>query len=219
MTVRDRLLRVAAVQALVVPPAVAAFVVLIGLTEPGYDPTRATVSRLAAVSSVGIFVKVAIAGLGLSLALFAAVLARCLGGRPWPGALALGLGGLGIVGGTVIGLDANRLWFVAIHRLLSTAALVCLAAAPILIAAGLRRDENWPTTARIGVGASATTFGLLLLALVLFLGHQPLGGLERLIVTVPLVWMCLVAVEVMSASGRPAAREPAVDIGPARRKS
>jgi hypothetical membrane protein len=183
----------------VVGPLVAAVVSLaVGRLNPGYDPVRSSVSRLAEVGAPGALVMdAAIALLGLSLIALALAM-RWTPGRSVPAAVFLvGIAGLAFVAGSLVRIDPAAQLTVLGHRAATGTALVCLVFAS-LVASRARPGQTTGARYRqaslaFGVLAAAGLIG----AVGLLFDGFPGGVWERAMAVLTLGWAELSAVRLL----------------------
>jgi hypothetical protein len=197
-------LRVAAGLGAAAPAAAGLVSIVAGLLTPGYNPARASVSVLGgrgqpyAVAVNGAFVL-----LGAALIALAWALHQWLEGRAPGGTILLAAGGAGIVVIAFVSRDPAAPTITAIHRALAAAALLAMAAAPLLTAVALRQERRWQDLVVLSSAAAVVSaIQLPVGAVLLGLGMFPAGAVERTFAGINLLWVTLVAIRLLRGPAR-----------------
>lgn len=195
--------RFSAAVAMAGPLVAAAASLAVGRLNPGYDPVRTSVSRLAQVGAPGgLAMDAAIALLGLSLISLAIAIRWSCAATP-PVAVLVGIAGLAFVAGALVRIDPAAPLTVVGHRAATGTALVCLAFASLVVSqarpgeiAGARYRQ---ASLALGVAAAAGLIG----AVGLLFDGIPGGVWERTMAILTLGWAELTAVRLLLSGPEP----------------
>src|SRR5215467_14021021 len=203
----DSLRRVFGWSAVAGPVLFTAAWLLAGLVQDDYGPRREDISALAALDAQHAWITIAgIVALGLSLVALGLGLAGAIddGRSATVGAILLVVAGLMFVVAGVARDDCSSelqackkrvdagdvSWHHTVHDNVGIAVFLVLVLAPLVLARAFRRDRRWRNLRRYSLVTGALTLVLLLV----FGGGSFSGwnGLaERILVTIPLVWIAV----------------------------
>jgi hypothetical membrane protein len=180
---------------------------LAGLVQNDYGPRREDISALAALDAQHAWIMIAgIVALGLSLVALGLGLVGAIedGRSATVGVILLVLAGVMFVVAGIARDDCSSelqackkrvnagdvSWHHQVHDNVGIAVFLALVLAPLVLARAFRRDSRWRDLRRYSLVTGAVTFALLLV----FGGDSFSGwnGLaERILVTIPLVWIAV----------------------------
>ncbi|MFW9997518.1 MAG: DUF998 domain-containing protein [Candidatus Odinarchaeota archaeon] len=188
--------------------------IILGLLTPGYNHITDTMSILGGVGGIRATIfNTGLAVTGVLICLFAIGLHRGIkpGRGSFIGPLMLIIAGIGMVGAGYFHCDQgceNVLSFTftgIMHSLTAFLTGVCASVAPLVIYLRLKNDPRWEKyrfyTLLSGLAANATGIGFWI-SLVLFRQEAVMfrGVLQRLGIVIPLLWMVIIAVQLLRVS-------------------
>jgi len=180
------------------------------LLRPGYDQLTQYGSELATgQNSIVMNANFVITGsliIVFSFGLFTNIHA---GTRPAIGSILLGVFGLGEVVTAAFPCDpgcpllTSQSLSQSIHSVIAVITFGSIALAPLLISLGLKRDSRWERYQLYSRATGLASVGLFLLFSVAILSSfQYVGFLQRLFLTVPFIWIEILAIHLLSMSNR-----------------
>lgn len=191
----NRMIRYSAVAGIVGPVLYTITWFVLGFLEPTYSHTRDPISNLSAIgASFAPVMTIIIFVFAILIVVFAFGLQRGLPSGFWAGPAALIIAGVGYVGIALAPLnladpgDPNTG-----HMISASFTAFALMLAPVLTFPRLRRDPGWRNLRGYSIATTLVAFAFAVMAsLPAFADWE--GLMQRLVLTVALVWMIAIAI-------------------------
>jgi hypothetical protein len=182
--------------------------IVLGRTQPGYDPYKSDISQLALGTNGWVQTANFVIFAALIVAFQGGVQRIVAPGRVWGTINILAIAcGLGLVAIAALPTDRAGTWTVhgAIHLGVVGALAVLLPLSCLGTAAHLKSDRAWRGYALFSVLAGALTGALTVLLLLVWSGlwrasHPWLGLFERIAFALPCAWMEVIAIRLLRLS-------------------
>lgn len=200
----NRMIRYSAVAGIVGPMLYTITWFVLGFLEPAYSHTRDPISNLSAIGApYAPVMTIIIIVFAILIAVFAFGLQRGLPPGFWAGPAALIIAGVGYVGIAFAPLNLAdpgdpNLW----HMISASVTVFALMLAPVLTFSRLRRDLRWRNLSRYSIATTLMAFAFAVMAsLPAFAGWE--GLMQRLVLTVVLVWIVAMAIRLNAPASSP----------------